>query len=637
MLDFEAALPQQRASSLGQRIAPSTESTWDGRDPRDTSVFLLRDNEMDLPASTLGGSFLAPEHPEGAPVPQADPLIPTPRSAVHSGPLPVTPADSAWAPARSAPATPADQPPATPDLAELSARSIFDPIDPAEAWKPQETAKPEKAEPEKAEPEKAAKPPRKVEKTGETERVGATGTVGNPETAEKPARTELVRKTELVDRTRTPEKPEKAEAKTQLVSPATGRTEVVISEFVDGGSVGAGKVEATTQLIRTASGMTEIRLPRKQRSTRLSLPRMPKVASGGRPGVLTLALVILAVVGLVVGGTALVRTNLFKDDASTNPPLAAPPPPAAPPAPAPDAAAKAAEEARQKAKKQAEAAKKPAPAPGSAQPTLANCTKKVSDGAALNAALASASPGQKICAVGNMGGTRLSVKKGGTAAAPIQVVGDNTTVKGITVDTNNVVLAGFNSVGGEAPGAELTGNNITFRNNKVSKPTGGDYDGMRFFGNNLKILNNTISDINPGGSGAHADCMQTFTSGRPSSLNVTIDGNRCERVDNMCLMAEGPGDVGDGGGGDGTSANWTFSNNYCDTHAGQALMIEAVQNVTVKGNNIVGKVDKAFAFDIGSTGAKVLGNKLAAGIGYEVGMDSSSKKGYQGPAVGGAP
>lgn len=267
-----------------------------------------------------------------------------------------------------------------------------------------------------------------------------------------------------------------------------------------------------------------------------------------------------------------------------------------------------------------------------------DCAKRASDAAGLSRALATAAPGDRICATGSMGASRLQVTRSGTAASPIVLIGDgNTTVKGITVEASHVVVDGFNSVGGKAPGILMEGNNITMQNNKVSRPTGGDYDGLRFFGNNLKILNNRISDIDPGGSGAHADCMQTFQNDTPSSKNVVISGNRCERVDNMCLMAEGPGDLGDGGAGEGESSNWTFSNNYCDTNASQALMIEAVQNVTVTGNNIVGKVDKAFAFDIGSTGAKVASNKIAPGIGYEVGMDSSSRKGYQGPAVGGGP
>jgi hypothetical protein len=189
----------------------------------------------------------------------------------------------------------------------------------------------------------------------------------------------------------------------------------------------------------------------------------------------------------------------------------------------------------------------------------------------------------------------------------------------------------------KAPGIQLIGNGITVRNNTVKRPTGGDHDGLRFFGNNIKILHNTISDINPGGGGAHADCMQTFTSDRPSSEHVLIHGNRCEKIKNICLMAEGPGDVGDGGGGDGTSANWVISNNYCEFGAAQGIMIEAVQNVTIKNNEFVGNAAKAIGLDKEATGATVTANVLADGIKAEVGMDSSSRKGYQGPEPQGGP
>jgi hypothetical protein len=267
--------------------------------------------------------------------------------------------------------------------------------------------------------------------------------------------------------------------------------------------------------------------------------------------------------------------------------------------------------------------------------TQVGCTRRV-PAASLSQAVASARAGDKICATSGASNARLTVARGGTPGAPVQVVGTGSTpVKGITVTASNVLVSGFSVVGAKAPGIELTGSNITASRNTVKHPTGGDYDGLRFFGNNIKILDNTITDISPDGSGAHADCMQTFASDTPASQNVLINGNRCLRIDNQCLIAEGPND-GEGDG-KGTTSNITFSNNTCEANASQALMIEDVKNMVVRGNTITGKVEKAFAFDIGSTGAKVSGNKLASSIGYEVGMDSTSKSGYIGPAVGGAP
>jgi hypothetical protein len=271
-------------------------------------------------------------------------------------------------------------------------------------------------------------------------------------------------------------------------------------------------------------------------------------------------------------------------------------------------------------------------------PNQTNCGKQVTDAAGLNQALSSAQGGERICVKGNLGSVRLEIKKGGTNGAPITITGDgNTVVKGITISASNVVIEGFQVLNAAAPGIQIQGNGVTVQDNTVKHPSGGDYDGLRFFGNNLKILHNTISDINPQGSGAHADCMQTFTSDMPSSENVLIDGNRCDKIDNQCLMAEGPGDVGDGGGGDGTSANWTLSNNYCQFGASQGLMIEAVQNVTIRNNEFAGNADKAIGLDIGATGAKISANKMGTGIKAVVGMSSDSKKGYQGPQPQGGP
>jgi hypothetical protein len=385
------------------------------------------------------------------------------------------------------------------------------------------------------------------------------------------------------------------------------------------------------------SGLDEADRPRRAGIRRL-LP--------ARPGAGMMVLVVGTVVGLLVGATVLVGfgKSLWSTpdrDADTSHNATPPPDLAPPPAlPTTDPAA----DARDRAKKQADAAKKAAQNAGAGAGdsvlSLANCTKRVGDGASLQQALAAAAPGQKICAVGNMGGSRLQVNRSGTPGNPITVIGNGSTpVKGITVDASNVVVGGFTAVNPQAPGIELTGNNITVRNNTVKHPIGGDYDGLRFFGSNLKILNNTISDVSPDGSGAHADCMQTYATDAqsPASQNVLINGNKCVRIDNQCLIAEGPNSSAGDGSGQGRSANITFTDNLCDVSASQALQIDDVQGMKVTGNTVTGKPDKAFSFQNKATGAVVAANKIAAGIGYQVGMDSSSQSGYQGPSVGGEP
>lgn len=273
------------------------------------------------------------------------------------------------------------------------------------------------------------------------------------------------------------------------------------------------------------------------------------------------------------------------------------------------------------------------------------CTAQVHNASDLSQALSGAGGGgpARLCVVGDLAGTRLTVTKGGANAdTPVMLIGNgHTVVKGITVKANNVLVTGFQVLGAAAPGIEISGTNIGVYNNTVKHPTGGDFDGMRFFGDHLSIVANTISDISPDGSGAHADCMQTFTSGGElPSNNVLISGNRCDNIDNQCLMAEGPGDIGDGGDSKDTgriSANWVYSDNSCTFKASQGLMIEAIQKIQISHNEFSGSADKAIGLDINSTGATVAANKLDGGIKAAVGMSANSQPGYHGPQPQGGP
>lgn len=237
----------------------------------------------------------------------------------------------------------------------------------------------------------------------------------------------------------------------------------------------------------------------------------------------------------------------------------------------------------------------------------------------------SAKAGDTVCfSGGGLAGSRLNINASGTEDAPIIITGDgNTTVKGIRINASNVVVQGFNVIGAAAPGVQLKGNNLTLQNTKIDHPTGGDYDGIRYFGDGIKILHNHISNITNTG-GAHADCMQTFATTTPASRNVLISGNRCEKIDNQCLIAQGPHSRAGDGSWRGESSGLTFSNNFCDAHASQAVHIDDVQNVTMMNNEIQGRVQKAFNFINKSTGAKVGCNKLGPGVGREVIIDRSS-------------
>jgi hypothetical protein len=276
---------------------------------------------------------------------------------------------------------------------------------------------------------------------------------------------------------------------------------------------------------------------------------------------------------------------------------------------------------------------------GAVRPVAAptGCTRTAIDPAAMQQALDGAAPGDKICLSGDMGDARLTINNSGTAVAPIQILGDgHATVKGITVEASYVTVDSVDAVNPAAPGISLFGNHITVRNSTSISPRGDDGDGLRFWGSDITIAHNTIRDTR--NIKAHADCMQTFaTDDDPASQRITIDSNRCEDIANTCLIMEGPRSEAGDGSGDGDTSDIRWTNNYCQNKASEALQIDDVQNMRVTGNEIAGPIDHAFAFQNGSTGVTVGGNRLNPAIHYEVGMDAESRSGYHGPAVGGDP
>jgi hypothetical protein len=272
-------------------------------------------------------------------------------------------------------------------------------------------------------------------------------------------------------------------------------------------------------------------------------------------------------------------------------------------------------------------------------PAPTGCTSTATDPDSLRAGLDAARPGTRLCVLGVMGNTRLTLTRSGSAEAPVEIIGDgHTLVRGITVVGDHIRVEGINSVRAVAPGVELTGNDITLSNCTSISPRGGDDDGLRFFGRNIRIVHNTIRDtLNL--DLAHADCMQNFATGpdSPASHSILIEANRCERIDNMCLVAEGPDSSAGDGSGRGDSADYVYRDNYCESHASQALEFDDIQRVSVLDNTVVTAQDKAISFQNGATGATVRGNDINPATGYEVGMDSSSRADYQGPPPGGRP
>ncbi|WP_033293522.1 right-handed parallel beta-helix repeat-containing protein [Amycolatopsis jejuensis] len=225
-------------------------------------------------------------------------------------------------------------------------------------------------------------------------------------------------------------------------------------------------------------------------------------------------------------------------------------------------------------------------------------------------------------------GSRLHITEGGTPDHPRVYAGGGKEVSGIDVDADWVVVDGYTLTKPSAPGVELRGSHVTLQNTTITAPHGGDGDGIRFFGDDIAILHNTVRQTS--NRNGHADCMQTFASDTPPSNHVRIEGNRCEQIDNMCVMAEGPND-GEGDG-KGHTTDFVIKDNFCETRkASQALMFEDVQRATITGNTFAAGPDHAIGLAIHSTGAHVEGNHVDPSIRCEVGIDKSSREGYTGP------
>lgn len=281
-------------------------------------------------------------------------------------------------------------------------------------------------------------------------------------------------------------------------------------------------------------------------------------------------------------------------------------------------------------------------APADGQPeALTNCSSTVTDGAAMKAAVSEAGPGDRICLDGDLGGTQLEVRRSGEEGRPITILGGGRAVVGqIEVVADHVVIDGVRAEQPESPGVLLMGDNLTLRASSVISPQvgDGDGDGIRFFGNDINILNNVVRDTR-GRDENHADAIQTFATSDnyTPSQRVTISGNRFEDIDNICIIAEGPESEAGDGTGEGDSNTFVITDNYCENRAGQAFYFDDIGKVTLTGNEIVGKIAKAFSFQNDSVGAKISDNEIGPGVGYEVGMDDSSEENYEGPEPGGKP
>jgi hypothetical protein len=101
-----------------------------------------------------------------------------------------------------------------------------------------------------------------------------------------------------------------------------------------------------------------------------------------------------------------------------------------------------------------------------ARAALVGCTAQAGDPGALARALASASPGDRICVTTDLPSFHVAVTRGGDVVQPVTVVGDgHTVVAGITVHADNVVVSGFQLLGDPTQAIQIRGKGINVADN----------------------------------------------------------------------------------------------------------------------------------------------------------------------------
>lgn len=316
----------------------------------------------------------------------------------------------------------------------------------------------------------------------------------------------------------------------------------------------------------------------------------------------------------------------------------------------------------------------PPPGPTAAPPALpAHCTRTVTKAQDVAAVLDAAAAGDTLCFTGgDLTGADLTMRRSGTAAAPIVLTGGGTTVHDIHIAADYVIVQGFTLAGGDgllleggwltarqntvrdtlqggiaclpcadatiegntvnhtaSTGLDIAGERILVKGNTVIGTVarnGGDADGIRFAGDGQRIIGNTIRDISANGyaNPPHPDCFQTFDGDAPT-FDVVISGNTCTNVDAQCLIATGDRDAN--AGAPAGVASIVFAGNTCATNGSQAVNLRRWPRVELRQNRFSGPtLIRAILIADGSTGATVVGNNTAGHV-PTVEIDSSSRPG----------
>lgn len=316
--------------------------------------------------------------------------------------------------------------------------------------------------------------------------------------------------------------------------------------------------------------------------------------------------------------------------------------------------------------------------PAPVTPLTPGCTAEARTADAARAALAGAPAGATVCLTGDdLRATDLVVTASGTAGRPVVVRAlGAVVVRSVEVDADHVVVEGLTTEGGtglvlagtgitvrgnavrdavqdgisceqrcrdvlvedntvtgaDGSGIIVEGERITVRGNAVSGSVmraANDADGIRFFGTGITVAGNTVSDIKDDGYDGeppHTDCFQTYDNSRPPTVGAVVTGNVCRNVDHQCLIATAEESGEDGVVG--RSRGIEFTGNVCDVEGSQAVLVQWIPDVLVRGNTFTGPdLYRAAIFLDGSTGAGFYDNTVPDGVaGYQ--LDGESNAGF---------
>jgi hypothetical protein len=295
----------------------------------------------------------------------------------------------------------------------------------------------------------------------------------------------------------------------------------------------------------------------------------------------------------------------------------------------------------------------------------------------LERALHDAGAATTVCVLGDgLAGTDVVVRTSGEPGRPVVVVSTGTRVRSLVVEADHVVMQGFVAadgdgivlsgtdlvargnevraaaedgiscedpcadvviednvvVGADGSGILVEGQRITLHGNQVSgsvRREAGDADGVRFFGTDVRIQGNTVTDIKDDGYAGdppHTDCFQTFDNSRLPTVGAVIADNVCRNVDHQCLIATAEESAG--AGEIGRSRDIEFVGNKCQVEGRQAVLVQWVPEVVVRGNTFEGpNLDRAAIFLGGSLDGAFLDNTVPDSVSpYQ--LDEESAEGF---------